>query len=161
MKRSSRPERKVKTYLTFCSMCGEQTDEVVLDDVYKYFHQGDLLALDHPGGPVSQYLIDIGVDYTAELVEEDEQLPASKYCPDCEDEIEVQKTEFLEELEKGGVRWHCVECFKTGIIVANDSLGFSQAIREEMDRPAPQMVDVRFSSCSQHAAEDDPDPTVH
>lgn len=150
---------QVNVYQTYCRMCQSHAEELIIGDVYRYFDakSGDLIGLDHPGGWLAQYLIDIEVEYNAVRVPLYERLPTSDYCSDCQAEIDHQQAEFMQEVERGGVRWTCEMCTKKGIVIANDSQGFSKAVRDSMQIFAPEMVTVKFNNCGQHAAEDDPE----
>lgn len=150
--------KEIKVYQTFCRMCGADAEELVLGEVYRYLNPetGKLIGLDHPGGWLSQYLLDIDMKYDAEVVPNGERLPTENYCSDCQAEIDFQQAQFRKEVEDGGVRWTCSMCIKSGIVVAHDSQGFSKAVREQMDVPPPDVVTVKFNNCEQHEAEDDP-----
>lgn len=150
--------KEVRVYMTYCRMCGEHADEAIIGDVYKYTDdEGTVYGYDHAGGWLSQYLLDIGVGYEATLVPDTERLPTNEYCQRCQDRIDAEQIEFMEEIERGGVRWMCEVCHQAGIVVRDDSQGFSKAVREQMQVFAPEHVTVKFNSCRQHACEGDHD----
>ncbi len=141
-------------------MCKGLADEIVVGDVYRYIVEGEIVGYDHPARFIGPMLKEHGTEYVAELLPEGDRVPASHVCGECQARAEDQKEEFREEIERGGLRWHCEECGGAGIVVHDDSQGFSKGVREHMGIQPPLHVTVSFTRCEQHASEEDPHETV-
>ena len=151
-----RTPREIKTYFTYCPMCLNEGDELVLGLTVRYLSKdGELLAYGHPGGEVAKYLMDIGKEYDFEVVDESELLPAIDICSNCKDLLDQQALQFAKDVAAGGVRWFCDVCKKAGVIMANDSKGFCNHVRKETKIFAPDIVTVKFNKCEQHASIED------
>lgn len=153
---TQKTQRELRTYFTFCPMCGKDADQLVLGLAVRYLDtDGYQLAYGHPGGEVAKYLKQIEKEYDYEVVEEHERLPADDVCKSCQDLLYAQKFRFNHIVAEGGVAWFCDICKQTGVIVANDSLGFCENIRKETKILAPNPVTVKFNDCKQHASAED------
>jgi len=144
---------------TFCPLCGFDAEELTVGTVLKYYSEsGELLGYGHPGGVFAQDLITKDVLYTTTPLDDSERAPAGGPCVDCAEDISNQRAEFKDEVEKGGLHWHCTECGLWGVIIHNDSKGFAAGVRKQAGIAPPAHLGVKFINCSQHAAEDTPEP---
>ena len=145
-----------KSYPTFCRWCGEDGEEIVIGEVYAYYDADDnLIGYGHPGGPLGQHLMEQHKEYTAEPLEDGERAPAWMPCSNCKAEHQMQHRMFDIEMARGGVQWMCTQCHQYGMIMHNDSQGFSAMARQQSNTPAPDTCTVRFVGCHQHATEQD------
>lgn len=143
--------------LTYCPVCGDRGDELVIGEVYKYTNENDeLLGYGHPGGVLAQALIGDGVEYVAVPLEDNEPAPGGHACDNCSAEIRMQQKRFEAEVIAGGLHWSCTMCNKFGVIVKDDSRGFCSATRGAAGVQPPNQLGVRFDHCDQHASEEDP-----
>ena len=157
-------EAETPVSLTFCPMCGERGEEIVIGEVYRYIGEGGrLLGYGHPGGVLAQALINDKVDYIAVPLEEHEEAPGGHACSNCSARIALQQKRFEAEVIAGGLHWSCEQCGRFGVIVKDDSLGFCAATRGAAGVQPPNQLGVRFSDCEQHVSVDTqiPDDTQH
>lgn len=152
---------------TICPLCNNNAEQIVIGRVYRYKTSkgGHFLGFGHAGGPLAYRLLEDGVEYTAEIVDQSEKLPADGPCPDCQADLLHQRLEFEQEVMNGGLYWKCDMCQKYGVIVADDSLGFCKSVRGTARVAPPNQTvvvsGVRFSFCGQHASADDPEGMIH
>jgi len=142
---------------TYCPICKGDAEELTVGEVIKYFGESTdkFIGYGHPGGVLSTVLLEHGVAYRTEPVGEAEMLPAGGPCPDCVAEIAQQRAEFAVEVKKGGLHWTCDECDMFGVIIADDSIGFSAGVRNNAGVPPPKQLGVKFTKCSQHESQGD------
>lgn len=142
---------------TTCPLCKNDAEQIVIGTVYRYTTSrgGHFIGFGHAGGPLAHKLLDLGVDYEAEVIGPYDKVPADRPCPDCEADLFHQRLEFEQEVINGGLHWRCVMCGKFGVIVANDSVGFCENVRGEAGIEPPTQMGVRFENCIQHATPDD------
>lgn len=144
-----------ETHPTYCPMCEEPSEEVVVGEVFRYIDKrGKVIGYDHPGGKLGNELTIHDVTYTFELVDGD-RLPGGQPCPDCVARIAQHRKECEYEVVQGGLHWQCAMCRKFGVIVHNDSQGFCKDVRNAAGVQPPQQFGVKFSNCWQHQTEVD------
>lgn len=151
-------EPRTKTvHQTFCPICLQSGEELVIGEVYRYVGEEDkfVYGYDHAGGPLGRALTEDRVPYIATKLQPHERAPGSAPCAACDKRIEVQRKIFNAEVEAGGLHWTCEECGLFGVIVRNDSLGFCAATRGAAGVEPPNQLGVRFDRCEQHESEED------
>lgn len=148
--------------LTFCPVCGMDAEELTIGEVLKYVNKdGDVLGYGHPGGILALTLIDQEIPYETIKLESFERAPAGHPCSNCMADIAQQRAEFKVEIELGGLHWHCEECGVWGIVMHDDSHGFSAGVRRASGIKPPTHAGVRFTNCKQHESEDDAKGMIH
>jgi len=149
-------ESETKVTLTYCPMCGERGDELVIGEVYKYIGEhGENFGYGHAGGELAQALMLEGVKYIAHPLGDNEPAPGGHVCSDCSAEIAHQQKQFEAEVIRGGLHWTCEDCGQFGVIINDDSLGFCAATRGAAGVKPPNQLGVRFSDCEQHQTVED------
>lgn len=107
--------------LTFCPVCGKETNELALlgascDKVMRQVHE----ATGGREGSATGYK-EYGFN----------RIPASEPCDECK----AKQAACDAEVARGGVYWKCSKCGSTGAIKAEHPL--SEAVREQMNIPTP------------------------
>ena len=144
--------------LTYCPVCNENGEEIVIGEVYKYFGEdGELFGYGHPGGVLGQALCHDETPYVTVPLKDNEKAPGSHPCSNCHADIRLQQKRFEAEVVAGGLHWACEECGKFGVIVKDDSLGFCSTTRGAAGVQPPNQLGVRFNYCTQHESADDPE----
>lgn len=145
----------IKTHPTYCPMCYEPSEEVVVGEVFRYIDKhGKLIGYGYPGGILGLELTEYEVDYTVESVD-GERLPGGHPCSNCQAEIQHHRKECEAEVIRGGLHWQCTMCGLFGVIMHNDSQGFCKEVRAAAGVQPPQQFGVKFSNCWQHQTEVD------
>lgn len=153
-------------YQTICPLCQNDAEQLVLGTVFIYrTRKGkNFIGFGHAGGPLAHRLLAMGVEYVADIVDQNKKLPADRPCPDCQADLFHQRLEFEREVMNGGLYWRCDMCRKSGVIVAGDSLGFCESVRGAAGIAPPNnkgVTGVSFNHCDQHASVEDPEGIVH
>lgn len=155
-------ELKQEVRLTFCPLCGLDAEELTIGEVLKYIGEsGEMLGYGHPGGVLAFSLIDNEVKYKTQTLDPAERAPAGHPCSDCAANIAHQRAEFQVEVERGGVHWNCTSCEQWGVVMHDDSRGFSVGVRRSAGIEPPNHIGVKFINCKQHESEDDPTGKIH
>ena len=148
--------------LTFCPICGNPAEEIVVGEVYKYVTDaGEVIGYGHPGGEPGLSLHAEGAKYNVVELGEYDRAPASKPCGKCLKLIAAQRLGFGEEVKRGGVYWMCEECGLHGVVIAKDSRGFSAQARASVGIKPPNKVRVKFRRCEDHDSEEEHRELMH
>lgn len=156
------PEKGLNPHMTFCSHCGEESEELVLlgaeDKKYTcpkcdalHFGRPDpksdmqnLRACQKCGHPFDS-------QWANAVIEEWEKLPSTEPCKKCQERLNVAG----EAVKEGGIFWKCDDCGSHGAI--HKDAPIAKLVREKMGIEPPDPVGVTFGKdhdcpvCSENA----------
>lgn len=141
----------VNPHQTFCPLCKEDHDQIVLIGANVRIYACTRCRVEVYGGHApGQPCPTCGGHHTmvhVSDIKEGEKIPANCPCVKCQ----AEQKEHADAVAAGGVYWRCRECKKQGVIIAESEM--AKAIRAAAKIEPPAKVGVEFEKCLEHQPE--------